>query len=408
MPFPTTFQSLAVGVALLVSPVVVRAQTFTSGSTGGDGALSPAASVQLSIPPDGVFNFTTINIPAGVTVSFATRAGVRQPPITWLATGNVVVAGRIDVSGRVGGAGGTGTQLFGNGGVAGPGGFDGGAGSNGLDGVSGAAGLGPGGGLPGSATAFPGHAGHLLAGPGVSGGHPYGDARLVPLIGGSGGGGGASQLFGLTGGGGGGGGGALLIASSGTITVTGSIAATGGSGGASSGPGGGSGSGGAVRLVATTLAGSASIDVNGGPGASPGRIRIEAMTNGMTLTGGIAGGVTVGAPDVLALSLVGLRIAAVAGVPAPMAPGGSYSAPDVILPAGTASPITVVVEASQIPLGTTIAVTATPLSGTPVLAISTPLAGTPSAATATATLAISTTQPSVISATAAFTLMGTP
>jgi hypothetical protein len=399
---------VALGLLVLVSPAVAAAQTFSSGSTGADGAFAPSASVQLPIPADGVFNFTTINVPAGVTVSFATRAGMRHPPITWLASGNIVVAGRIDVSGRIGGAGGTGTQLFGNGGAAGPGGFDGGDGSNGLDGVSGAAGLGPGGGLPGSATAFPGHAGHLIAGPGVSGGRAYGDARLVPLIGGSGGGGGASQLFGLTGGGGGGGGGALLIASSGTVTVTGSIVATGGVGGASTGPAGGAGSGGAVRLVATTLAGNASIDVNGGPGASPGRIRIEAITNGMTLTGGIAGGVTVGAPDVLALGVVALRIAAIAGVSAPTAPGGSYRTPDMILPAGTTSPVTVALEATQIPLGTTITVTATPLSGSPVIATSTPLAGTPSAATATATLAISTTQPSVISATAAFTLTGTP
>jgi len=183
---------VGLAVLLLVTPAAVTtAETFHSGSTGADGAFAPSASVQLTIPPDGVFNFTTINVPAGVTVSFATRAGVRQPPITWLATGNVVVAGRIDVSGGIGGAGGAGTQLFSNGGVAGPGGFDGGAGSNGIDGVTGAAGLGPGGGLPGSATAFPGHAGHLVAAPGASGGRAYGDARLVPLIGGSGGGGGS-------------------------------------------------------------------------------------------------------------------------------------------------------------------------------------------------------------------------
>jgi hypothetical protein len=391
-----------------VAPWVGTAQTLNSGSTGADGAFAPATSVRLPIPTDGVFNFTTINIPAGVTISFATRPGVRQPPISLLATGNVVVAGRIDVSGGNGGGGGSGTQLFGNGGVAGPGGYDGGAGSNGLQGSSGGAGLGPGGGLPGSATAFPGHAGHLVAAAGVSGGHAYGDARLVPLIGGSGGGGGAAQFFGTTGSGGGGGGGALLIASSGVMTLSGSIVATGGGGGPSAGPGGGSGSGGAVRLVASTLVGSASIDVSGGPGASAGRIRIEAFTNSATVTGGAVGGVTVGTPDAIMLSVVGLRIGAIAGVRAPLTPGGSYATPDVILPAGTTSPVTVALEASQIPLGTTITVTATPLSGAPVLAISSPLVGTAAAATATATLAIPTAQPSVISATAAFTLAGAP
>jgi hypothetical protein len=393
--------------AVLIGPCTAAAQTFNSGSTGVDGAFAPTASVTLEIPADGVFHFTTINIPAGVTVSFATRAGVRQPPIAFLATGNVVIAGRMDVSGGNGGPGAAGAQLFGNGGVAGPGGFDGGAGSNGLHSSSGAAGLGPGGGLPGSATAFVGHAGHLVAGPGVSGGRAYGDARLMPLIGGSGGGGGAAQ-FGSTGAGGGGGGGALLLASSGTMTVNGTIVATGGVGGTSIGPGGGAGSGGAVRLVATTLLGNATIDVSGAPGASPGRIRVEAFTNAATVNGGAAGGVTVGAPDALALSVVGLRIAAIGGVPVPSAPAGSYNTPDVILPAGTTSPVTVTLEASQIPLGTTITVTATPLSGPPVLTTSTPLVGTPAAATATATLAIPTTQPSVISATASFTLTGTP
>lgn len=397
--------TLGLGV---ITPCTATAQTFNSGSTGADGAFAPTASVRLPVPPDGVFNFTTITIPADVTVTFATLPGVRQPPISFLATGNVVLAGRIDVSGGNGGAGGSGTQLFGNGGAAGPGGYDGGAGSNGLQGSSGAAGLGPGGGLPGSATAFPGHAGHLFAASGVSGGHAYGDPRLVPLIGGSGGGGGASQLFGSTGGGGGGGGGALLLASSGTITLSGSISAAGGVGGSSGGPAGGAGSGGAVRVVASTLVGNASIDVNGGPGASPGRIRIEAFTNSATVSGGVSGGVTTGPPDAITLSVVGLRIGAIAGVRTPAAPAGSYVAPDVILPAGTASPVSVALEASQIPLGTTITVTATPLSGSPVFAISTPLVGTAAAATATATLAIPTTQPSVISATASFTLTGTP
>lgn len=407
MPVSKVWRSFVPLAIIFIGACTAAAQTVHSGSTGADGAFAPTASVQLPIPADGVFNFTTISIPAGVTVSFATRAGVRHPPISFLATGSVVVAGRIDVSGGNGGPSSSGAQLFTNGGVAGPGGFDGGAGSNGLHSTSGAAGLGPGGGLPGSSSAFPGHAGHLVAAPGVSGGRAYGDARLVPLIGGSGGGGGASQLGG-TGSGGGGGGGALLLASSGTMTVNGSIVAAGGVGGPSGGPAGGSGSGGAVRLVATTLAGTASINVNGGPGASPGRIRIEAFSNTATVSGGPVGGVTVGAPDAIVLSVVGLRIAAIGGVPAPAAPGGSYSTPDVILPPGTTSPVIVTLATSQIPLGTTIAVTAIPLSGAPVLAISTPLVGTAAAATATATLAIPTTQPSVISATAAFTLTGTP
>ncbi|HEY7519232.1 MAG TPA: hypothetical protein VIE36_13140 [Methylomirabilota bacterium] len=407
MSYSIVWRWFAVLGLVIVAHGAAAAQTFSSGSTGADGAFAPTTSVQLPIPNDGVFNFTTINIPAGVTVSFATSAGVRRPPISFLATGNVVVAGRIDVSGGNGGAGSGGAQLFSNAGVGGPGGFDGGAGSNGLHSSSGGAGLGPGGGLPGSSTAFPGHAGHLVAAGGVSGGRAYGEARLVPLVGGSGGGGGASQQ-GATGSGGGGGGGALLLASSGTMTVSGTLAANGGAGGPSTGPPGGSGSGGAIRLVATTLLGNPTIDVNGGPGASPGRIRVEAFTNAATVNGAATGALTVGTPDALAFNVVGLRIAAIGGVSAPAAPVGSYGTPDIVLPAGTTSPVTVTLEAREIPLGTTITVAATPLSGAPVLATSTPLIGTPAAATATATLAIPTMQPSVLSATAVFTLSGAP
>ena len=394
---------------VLAGPAVVAAQMFNSGSTGADGAFAPTADVRLAIPTDGVFNFTTITIPAGVTVSFETRAGRHQPPVSFLATGNVTINGRIDVDGADGGPGGNGTQLFSNAGTAGPGGFDGGAGSNGLIGPFGAAGLGPGGGAPGGA-ALPGHAGHLVAGPGAPGGRAYGDERLVPLLGGSGGGGAAAQFFGVTGSGGGGGGGAVLIASSGTLTLNGSITARGGLGGpdATGAPSGGSGSGGAVRLVATAVTGSGGIDVHGGQGASPGRIRVEALTNTATLGGGAVGGITVGSPDAIAVNVVGLRIAAVAGVPAPADPQGSYAAPDVILPPGTTGPVTIALEAREIPLGTTITVTATPLSGPPVSAVSTPLVGTPAVATATATLALPTSQPSILSAIAAFTLTSAP
>lgn len=404
---PLSFATL-LGLAVL-GPTTTTAQTFNSGSTGADGAFAPTESVRLDVPANGVFNFTTITIPAGVTVSFLTRVGLRQPPVSFLATGNVTINGRIELSGTPGGSGGSATQLFSNAGVAGPGGFDGGAGSNGLAGNTGGGGLGPGGGGPGGAF-LPAHAGHLTAGSGAGGGRAYGDPRLVPLIGGSGGGGGGLPFFGVTATGGGGGGGAILIASSGTIAMNGVIAATGGVGGSGGfgGPQGGAGSGGAVRLVATAITGTGRIDVLGGPGASAGRIRLEAFTNTATLTGVATGALTLGAPDAVALDLIGLRIAAVAGVPAPLNPSGSFGAPDVILPAGTASPVTIALEARQIPLGTTVTVTATPLSGSPVSAVSTPLVGTPAAATATATLAVPTTQPSVISATASFTLATAP
>jgi hypothetical protein len=165
--------AMTLGVVVL-GATDAAAQVFSSGSTGADGALAPTADVRLAVPPDGVFNFTTVTIPAGVTVSFVIEAGRQQPPIQIRAAGNVLIGGRIDISGSAGGPGGNGTQLFSNGGAAGPGGFDGGTGSNALVGLSGAAGRGPGGGSPGGPASFPGHAGHLTAAPGAGGGPAYG------------------------------------------------------------------------------------------------------------------------------------------------------------------------------------------------------------------------------------------
>jgi len=51
----------------------------------------------VQLPESGVFNFTTVNIPAGVTITF--RRNSRNTPVTILASGNVTIAGTIDVSG---------------------------------------------------------------------------------------------------------------------------------------------------------------------------------------------------------------------------------------------------------------------------------------------------------------------
>jgi hypothetical protein len=50
---------------------------------------------------DGVYHFTTIDIPANVTLRFrANKAGAA--PIHWLATGAVVIAGVLDLNGENG------------------------------------------------------------------------------------------------------------------------------------------------------------------------------------------------------------------------------------------------------------------------------------------------------------------
>ena len=406
------------------------AQTFNSGSTGADGAFNPTTNTTLALPPNGIFNFTTITIPAGVTLRFARNAA--NTPVTILASGNVTIAGTIDVSGSPGGGGLVGgTSLASNAGAGGPGGFDGGTGANGIVSTTGGSGLGPGGGAGGLTAsngvgAGGGGGGFAMSGgtapAGTTGGGTYGTPTLIPPVGGSGGGG-AGAPFGFTGGGGGGGGGALLIASSGTIAFTGSITAIGGKGGNAITNGstiavgaGAGGSGGAVRLVANTITGSGgSISVAGGGGGtapsmsnaagsgSIGRIRIEAYTNTATIN--FSQVPSIDKPGAVALpNAPTLTITSVAGVAAPAAPTGSFSNPDILVPAGTPNPMVVGLAASNIPLGTAVMVTVRPLNGTTSSAASTGLAGTLGASTATASLTIPTNQPSVISASATFTL----
>src|SRR5437899_11255426 len=74
-------------VMVLLWTGTVSAQTFSSGSTGADGAYAPMANTTLTLPPNGVFNFTTVNIPSGVTVTFVKNAA--NTPVTILASGIV-------------------------------------------------------------------------------------------------------------------------------------------------------------------------------------------------------------------------------------------------------------------------------------------------------------------------------
>ena len=426
----------ALALASCALATAAEAQTFNSGSTGALGALSvTSGTVTLTTPPDGVFNYTTINV-SNATLRFTRNTA--NTPITLLASGNVTITnGIIDVSGANGGSAGFGqTFVAPNGGPGGPGGFDGGAGATGIVSTTGGNGLGPGGGGGSVVTtgagnqAGAGGGGFDIAGtaglPGGAGtagaaGVAYGAPTLLPLIGGSGGGGGGA-IFGNTGGGGGGGGGSIIIASSGTITLTGGgarIIAQGGVAASSFGNGGaasgGGGSGGAVRLVATAITGSsgqilvaggsASGIANGGSG-SAGRIRIEAFTN--TLGAGFgsvpASAVSSGQPTTVVLTNTPtLRIASIAGVAAPASPTGSFSAPDVTLPAGTTNPVTVAIAAANVPLGTIVTLTVSGVNDGSATG-SAALSGTVASSSASASVTIPTAQPSVISASATFVL----
>ncbi len=257
--------SIRAGI-LLLAAVPALAQNFSSGSTGADLALTVTTEVTMDVPPNGIFNFTTINIASGHTLRL--KRNVANTPVYLLATGNVTIAGQINLDA----AGGNGVV----GGLGGPGGFDGG--SPGSVSVPPGSGYGPGAGRGGTATVNnDGAGGGSFATVGTAGtslnrGAVYGNALLIPLVGGSGGGGTA----GTPGSGGGGGGGAILIASTTRIDMpnSGSVVARGGTynGGAYN-----AGSGGGIRLVAPVIAGAGTLSVDSSAGAGLGRIRVDAI-----------------------------------------------------------------------------------------------------------------------------------
>lgn len=362
---------LGLAVFAVGTRVALAQCQFVSGSTGADGAFSPTANTTRVLPSDGILNFTTVNIPSGVTVKF--QRNQKNTPVYILASGNVTINGTIDVSGTDGAAAGVA-------GGGGPGGFDGGAG--GL--LCSGAGLGPGGGTPGC-SGF--SAGYGSAASYFTGASAYGNLVLNPLIGGSGGGasnGGTSKGFG-----GGGGGGAILIASSGTLNLSGQISANGGNG--SNFPYSGGGSGGAIRVIATAIAGSGGFSATGGYSpatgyASTGRVRFEACDPEFTGNGSFSdtGPYTFAfaTSPVFLSGVPTLSITSVGGTPVPGSPAGSFSAPpDISLAAGTTT-ATVQLAATGIPTGTAVSVRVTPQNGQPSTEDSTPLAGTTQSATA--------------------------
>jgi hypothetical protein len=346
------------GVALAAA--TASGQTvFSSGSTGADGPLAFTAPfpddppveyfIDTSAKPDGIWNYTTIDIPARVKVSFTKNAA--NTGVIWLATGDVNIAGEINLDG----ANGTTNVARGNEAPGGPGGFRGGRGGRRSD-VSGSSagtpGEGPGGGAAGEEQSGGGGGQYGTAGSG---------GLSQPLLGGSGGGG-SGSVSGIDGANGGGGGGATLVASSTTIRVSGSIHSRGGAAGPSvcydcgmvCCLSGGGGSGGAIRLVANRIEGSGSIAAVGGSGAGPGRIKTEAFDFQLftNLTNPIA---TEDRPVPLSFTNPGsIRITSIAGQVVPVPPGGNTASPDVIF--SEPGQITVNLATTNIPQNTKLTV----------------------------------------------------
>lgn len=414
----------------LFAPAVASA--FDSGSTGVDGAFNPTVDTVLQLPSNGIFNFTNVNIPAGVTVSF--QKNTTNTPVTLLASGDVVVEGTLHVSagwsapvgaagdGNIGddglpGEGGSGGYSGGRGGEAGT--HIGGAGHGPGAGRGGSyyssCGVGSGGGGGGFGTAGADNTKWSSHAASAEGGSAYGSELILPLVGGSGGGGagGGEQFHGS---GGGGGGGAILIAASGTVRITGAIRADGGGSGAADGSSvggtGGGGSGGAIRIVATRIEGNGAMTARGGAvGTHPiarcrggiggaGRIRLEAET--FSRTAGTTPDFSFGEPSIVFVAgLPTLRITKVAGVAAPTNPTGEG---DIILPADTANPVTVDFETTGVPVGNTVKLTVTPAYGAPTSVVSPALDGTTDRASASVSVNIPD-GPSVLLAETTYTIV---
>ena len=176
-------RSLALPAAMWVLVWCVNANAqIVTGSNGSDGALNPTTNIVINMAdhPDGIYQYTSVNISNGVTVTFIPNAN--NTSVVWLVQTNVVINGIVDVSGQSGNAT--------IGGAGGPGGWAGGSG-----GSLPSSGQGPGAGGASTTNSDPtggcasfGSAGSSGNGGGFAG-QLYGNSFLIPLLGGSGGGG---------------------------------------------------------------------------------------------------------------------------------------------------------------------------------------------------------------------------
>ncbi|HUB78870.1 MAG TPA: hypothetical protein VMB03_08750 [Bryobacteraceae bacterium] len=360
---------------LMAGCTAASAQTnFSSTSTGADGALNLTtpgtvvfnpASFNPPLNPSGnnIFNFTTINIAAGVTVVLSGQN--LTGPMYWLAQGAVTIAGTLNLNGQNGAAQSQSEQTR-IPAYPGAGGYAGGVGGRQLSTppLPAQPGGGPGGGAAGTATTN--SSGGTFAGSNVF---------LVPLVGGSGGGGGMYSDPQVIGSGGGAGGGAILIASSTSIAITGSITAAGGFQGTCTAFCGSRGSGGAVRMISPVVTGNGSI--------SAAQIRIETANYSNSLI--LSTPFVVSSTPNLYLPTTppgALTVVSVGGVNLPASPTASFSVADATINAPGAVPV--VVQANNIPPGTVVTLQFFSESGTDFSVQAPALSGTLTQSTTTA------------------------
>jgi hypothetical protein len=355
-----------------------RASITVPGANGSDGALTVPAdantTIDLSQAPTGVwdqnnaanagkgvydpdkwavvFKYSSVTIPSGVTVNFTNNAS--RAPVVWLVNGDVTINGTINLWPKL--------PDGSHPGEPGPGGFRGGYAAQ----TSYTGGFGPGGG-----TAY-GYGAYATTLGGANDGLTYGNASIVPLLGGSGGGGFRSPS---------GGGGAILIAATGSVTVNGSISAD------AISPY--NGTGGAIRIIASSVLGNGSLSAYS-PSAN-GRIRIETPSLDTGLHTQPAA--FPAPPDNPARLWPGAsdpstRIVSVAAAPAPANPVAAwdYSAADVRISSPAAQ--TVTIETKNIPTDSTVSVRVTPQLADSFIAPATLATGNASTATWTAQVTV--------------------
>ncbi|MBI5155293.1 hypothetical protein HZA57_08645 [Candidatus Poribacteria bacterium] len=350
----------AVLVAGLLSPLFAQEDgVFSSGSDGSDGALSPTEDTVILVDKP-VYNYTSVNIPSGVIVTFAKTGN--NYPVVWRSQGDIVIDGAVNLDGSA--------AVESAAGRGGPGGWNGGDGalnftSNPDITQHSQPGQGPGG-APSVDNDNNGSGGgySTQGGQGQGGkiGLIYGNAFGIPLLGGSGGSGAGYWSNLLSGGGGGGGGGAFFASSSTRITVNGTVSAKGGNGTrVGNAYGGGGGSGGMVKLASNyiTLGATGSLRADGGStafgagGGANGRIRIEAFDYTISGSAVISPTANTGPPVAFDLpeDYPGLRITSINGQ-AITNPTGEPGLPDLTLADSGAVPV--VVTGQNIPLGTVV------------------------------------------------------
>lgn len=320
---------MLLGILPLVAVSPVVAQGFDVPSDGSDGVFAPTTNTVIDLglagtgawntPGQGngvydseqwliVFKYASVNVPAGVTVTFKNHP--KNPPVVWLVDGAVEILGNVRLDCPNG--------AF----AAGPGGFRGG------NSVLPTSGFGPGAGNRQNLATF-----------------DYGNATCFPLVGGSGGGGvhefGPILAFG--------GGGAMLIASNTRVQLAGELT--------SNSPTsflGFSGTGGMIRVVAPLVDGGGILQARGLGNGALGKIRVEANTVDLAPSTPGYSYVPLGKSFVFLRESVtpSVRVLSVAGVSAPTDPSAGFQQPaDLVV--GTPN-VEVLVECRNVPTNATV------------------------------------------------------